>query len=179
MGKRFYKHAVALLFAVAIIAYMFKKLHLFGIKAFRESKMAHESHSDYCIALETKDKQHYLSKLTLSSGEKLPDPLVLSDWSDDIRNLPNITWRDVTEYLIDSPSVFTKESMKAYKSLEAYDYFACGHVQDCFYNGLSEETEFCFIKSEVIIHFYDQVYNSRLPYYVCTIFYGRNFIYFY
>ncbi len=116
--------------------------------------MAHESLSDYCIALETKDKQHYLSKLTLSSGEKLPNPLALSDWSDDIKNLPNITWRDATEYLIDSPSVFTEESMKAYKSLEAYDYFVCGHVQGCFYNRISEKTEFCFIKSEVIIHFF-------------------------
>ena len=39
-----------------------------------------------------------------------------------------ISWKDVTTYLIDTPSKFTNESLKAYKSLEAYDYFVCGHV---------------------------------------------------
>ena len=63
----------------------------------------------------------------------LPDPYSLCDWSNDIGKLPEISWRDVTEYLIDTPSVYTKEALKAYKSLEAYDYFVCGHVQDCFY----------------------------------------------
>ena len=33
-----------------------------------------------------------------------------NDWSDDIILLPSISWRDVTTYLIDTPSKFTNES---------------------------------------------------------------------
>ena len=106
--------------------------------------------SEYVTALEPEERELYLQKLRLKSGEQLPDPFSLSDgWSDDISKLPEISWRDVTEYLIDSPSLFTKEAMKAYKSLEAYNYFVCGHVQDCSYHSVSKDSEFCFIKSEV------------------------------
>lgn len=106
--------------------------------------------SDYLKGLNAEDRQNYLRKLTLSSGDKLPDPFSLENWSDDIAFLPSISWRDVTEYLIDTPSVYTKEALKAYKSLDAYDYFVCGHVQDCFYHGISEDNQFCFMKAQVI-----------------------------
>ena len=97
-----------------------------------------------------KDKTEYLKKLILTSGKQLPDPFTLKDkQSDNIMNLPDISTRHVDTYLIDTPSPYTKESMKAYKSLEAYDYFVCGHVQDCFYNEIHSRCEFCFIKSEV------------------------------
>ena len=72
-----------------------------------------------------------------------------NDWSDDILALPSISWRDVTTYLIDTPSKFTNESLKAYKSLEAYDYFVCGHVQDCFCSIPKDGDKFVYIKSKV------------------------------
>ena len=72
-----------------------------------------------------------------------------NDWSDDITLLPNISWKDVTTYLIDTPSKFTNESLKAYKSLEAYDYFVCGHVQKCFTNNANDSNTFCYIKGKV------------------------------
>ena len=107
--------------------------------------------SKYFEGLSEEDRVHYESKLTFSTREKLPDPFILAkdQWTSDITTLPNIGWRDVTEYLIDTPSIFTKEAMKAYKSLEAYDYFVGGHVQDCFYHPLSKESKFCYIKSKV------------------------------
>eukprot|EP00795_Rhopilema_esculentum_P015969 gene15969-7301_t len=105
--------------------------------------------SNYYESLDATEKANYRAKLTLSSGEAIPDRYILqSEWSNDIANLPELSWRDVTEYLIDSPSNFSKESMKAYKSLEAYDYFVCKHVQDCFYHKISDASEFCFVKSE-------------------------------
>ena len=78
-----------------------------------------------------------------------PSPHELNDWHEDVAFLPDITWRDVETYLIDTPSEYTKESMRAYKSLDAYDYFVCGHVQSCYYNEISTECEFCYIKSKV------------------------------
>ena len=102
-----------------------------------------------CVdCLDPAERKQYLSKLTLTSGEQLPDPFALDgDWSDDISNLPDLSWRDVTEYLLDTPSVFTKESIKAHKSLEAYNYFTCGHR---FHHKISNESEFfSYIKSEV------------------------------
>ena len=105
--------------------------------------------SDYFGSLTKDDAERYLQKLTLESGEKLPDPFTLSGWEEDIKKLPEITWRDVTEYLINTPSVYTKESMKAYKSLEAFDYFVCGHVQECLYHEINKDSNFCFIKSQV------------------------------
>eukprot|EP00795_Rhopilema_esculentum_P015958 gene15958-7289_t len=105
--------------------------------------------SNYYESLDATEKANYRAKLTLSSGKAIPDPYTLqSEWSNDIANLPELSWRDVTEYLIDTPSNFSKESMKAYKSLEAYDYFVCKHVHDCFYHKISDASEFCFIKSE-------------------------------
>ena len=106
--------------------------------------------SKHFEGLSEEDRVHYASKLTLSTREKLLNPFILTkdQWTSDI-TLPNIGWRDVTEYLINTPSIFTNETMKAYKSLEAYDYFVGGHVQDCFYHPLSKESKFCYIKSKV------------------------------
>lgn len=113
--------------------------------------MALQNLSPYAEKLESDDLKQYFLKLTLKSGERLPDPFTLpdKDWSDEMTNLPEISWRDVTDYLIDSPSIYTKERMKAYKSLQAYDFFICGHVQDCFYHEISSNNDFCFIKTEV------------------------------
>ncbi|XP_047140341.1 uncharacterized protein LOC124815619 [Hydra vulgaris] len=40
--------------------------------------------------------------------------------------------------------------MKAYKSLEAYNFFVCGHVQDVYCNIVKEDVQFCFVKSKVL-----------------------------
>ena len=81
--------------------------------------------SEYLKRLEPNDAQCYIKKLTLTTGECLPDPytLVAEKREENINKFPGITWRDVTEYLIETPSLYTKESMKAYKSLEVFDYF--------------------------------------------------------
>lgn len=114
-----------------------------------KNSMATAMSSSYTEELKAEDRAAYFKKLQIKTGEVLPDPYTLKDWSCDISNLPDITWRDVTEYLIDTPSPFTKEAMKAYKSLEAYDYFVGGHVQDCYFHGISKDSEYCFIQSEV------------------------------
>ena len=109
-----------------------------------------EETSEYSANLNEEDFTRYREKLKLATGEQLPDPYTLKEkWTNDISNLPEITWRDVTEYLLDTASAYTKESIKAYKSLEAYDYFVCGHVQNSYYHEISPVSTFRFIKTQV------------------------------
>ena len=80
----------------------------------------------------------------------LPDPYVLEkDWEDDVKLLPDLEWPDVYHYLINTPSEFTIESLKAYKSLKAYNFFTNGHVQDVYYHSVEGNKEFCIIKTKV------------------------------
>ena len=90
-----------------------------------------------------------MAKLTLSTGEQLPDPFILHlNWSDDFL-LPDITYPDIYYYLIEYPSQFSKESLKAYKSLESYNFFVSWHVQSFYYYEVEKKNKFCFIKTDI------------------------------
>ena len=67
-----------------------------------------KSMSEYLKSLEPND----IKKLTLTTVECLTDPytLVAEEWEENISKFPDITWRDVTEYLIETSSLHTKES---------------------------------------------------------------------
>ena len=106
--------------------------------------------SEYFQSFGEEGKKGYLAKLTLSTGEQLPDPVILhSNWSDDVSLLPDITYPDIYHYLIEYPSLFSKESLKAYKSLESYTLFVSGHVQNVYHHKVEKKCKFCFIKMEV------------------------------
>ena len=109
-----------------------------------------EETSEYSANLIEDNFTRYREKLKLATGEQLPNPYTLKEnWTNDISNLPEITGRNVREYLLDTPSAYTKESIKAYRSLEVYDYSVCGHVQKCYYHEISPVSKFCFIKTQV------------------------------
>ena len=113
------------------------------------------SNSEYFRSLSLNDKSWYQKKLTLSDGNTLPHPYSLPHgWKSDVTLMPDITWPHVYNYLINTPSTFSKESLKAYKSLEAFNFYENGHVQDVYYHSINEENCFCFIKSEVSLIFY-------------------------
>ena len=67
-------------------------------------------------------RNRYLEKLKYVKGTKyLADPNQLSDgWTDSPRNWPDVTFEDTYVYLIETPVTYTKEELKAYKSLDAY-----------------------------------------------------------
>jgi len=64
----------------------------------------------------------YLQKLTfVHQGEELQlqDPYIISDkWTEDVSKWPEVSFGDIYTYLVDSPGNYTRETMKAYKSLE-------------------------------------------------------------
>ena len=41
---------------------------------------------------------------------------------------PNVQYPDIYHYMINTPSLYTKEDLKAYKSLDSYNYFVSGWI---------------------------------------------------
>ena len=106
--------------------------------------------SEYFNWLGKEDKIKYKEKLTLSDGTTITDPYGLSNnWQNNVSLLPDISWADIYNYLINTPSAYTHENLKAYKSLEAFSFFVCNHVQDVFYHSISKELKFCCVKTKV------------------------------
>lgn len=75
------------------------------------------------------------------------DPYLLSGWTEDVADWPTVTFGDIYVYLIDSPGVYTSESLKAYKSLEAYSYI--NFVETVFYNNVLLDCPVCILKASV------------------------------
>lgn len=105
---------------------------------------------DYVGSLTADDRADYLKKLTLSNGVCLPDPYTISEdlWCADRNSWPVLIWQDIYSYLIDTPSVYTKEKVRAYKSLDAFNYVLSGHLQGikCF----DATPDFCVVRSDVL-----------------------------
>ena len=71
--------------------------------------------SNYVKGLQNDHRRRYKEKL--SNGEnniQLPDPYALSSWENDPCKWPEVTFGDIYLYLIESPALFDKETMKAY-----------------------------------------------------------------
>ena len=84
----------------------------------------------------------YKEKLDLSDGTTITDPYGISNnWKNDVSLLPDISWADIYNYLINMPS--------PYKSLDTFNFFVCNHVQDVFYHSISKESKFCCVKTKV------------------------------
>ena len=69
--------------------------------------------SEYFHELENKIR--YKEKLTLSDETIITNPYGLSNnWKNDVSLLPDISWADICNYLINTPSAYTHENLKAY-----------------------------------------------------------------
>ena len=106
--------------------------------------------NDSLSTLDDNCRYLYLKKLKLAGNSQLPNPYDLCGWKNEVSLLPDISWPDIYNYLINHPSgVFTNESWKAYKSLDAYNYFVSSHIQEVYYHEIEKDCKFYFIKSEV------------------------------
>lgn len=98
--------------------------------------------SEYYSSLNDFAKKRYEQKL---SELKIPnDPLVLDESKDfdlttDVTNWPDISFADIFCYLINYPGQYSKGSLKAYKSLEAYKYVISGLVFNVHVKSLGDK----------------------------------------
>ena len=106
--------------------------------------------SEYTAQLSISDRADYLNKLVITNGDILPDPYGIpdKDWVVDMSKWPLITFPDIYLYLIQKPSVYTQENLCAYKSLDAYNYVLCGHVQEI--KLYDTGSDFCVLRANVL-----------------------------
>ena len=52
-----------------------------------------------------------------------PSKLPEDKWVDEVSKWPPVEYPDLYTYLIEAPGEFTQEKLKAFKSLEAYNYY--------------------------------------------------------
>ena len=96
------------------------------------------SATTYSSNLNSDDRKKHEEKLITADGTVLPDLYTLAEsWKDNAKLLPDITWADIYNYPINTPSLYTNENLKAYKFLEAYNFFVSGHVHDVAYHGIN------------------------------------------
>jgi len=89
--------------------------------------------SDYLSSVDYLTQKRYSEKLQIE-GVSMPDPYELGDevWSDDMSLWPDLQYGDIYNYLIESKGQYTATSLKAFKSLEAFNYFFNGHVRTLY-----------------------------------------------
>lgn len=87
--------------------------------------------STYYYGLEETAKQRYRQKVERAG--LVDDPYVTLEQriqSEDWQNWPRIEYPDIYNYLIQTPSIYTGESLRAYKSLDGYNFFLNGWVSN-------------------------------------------------
>ena len=90
----------------------------------RLKKMA--SIKNYLQDLQGKVKERYLQKIELINGLD-PYSIKKKDWtSTKVDDYPSVTYPDIVNYLIFSPSPYSSDDLKSYKSLGAYNQFQEG-----------------------------------------------------
>ena len=88
--------------------------------------------SDVVSHLENKEKDRYISKLqTLGIHDPYSVPAAVYTDLKSSESLPLLEYLDIFVYLSFSPSPYSREAMKAYKSTDAYNFFLSGWVHDC------------------------------------------------
>ena len=103
--------------------------------------MAEEIESDFFKQLDAADKKRYKEKL--SKLGVCTDPYV---W-------PSVEFPDICVYLLNSPSPYTKEALKAYKSSEGYAYFVAGFVDQVLATKISDNAMLMTAKVMILMKY--------------------------
>ena len=102
--------------------------------------MSSRTYSAYYRGLPDETKKRYNAKLD-KLGTAVDDPYATMPsaqpggtdmWTLNRQLWPKVEYPDIYNYLINTPSPYTKEQLKAYKSLEGYKYHVDGWVSKVF-----------------------------------------------
>lgn len=102
----------------------------------------------YFDTLDPEAKKRYKEKLGILGLDSCPYLIPEDAWQDKVTSWPPVDWPSIYGYLIDTPGTFTRESLKSYKSLEAYSFFESGWVDTCWMHTTS--SGLVVLKSKVI-----------------------------
>ncbi|KAL1267167.1 hypothetical protein QQF64_002842 [Cirrhinus molitorella] len=69
-----------------------------------------------------------------------------SEFSSELKYLPAIEAVDITNYLVVQTSFYSTKQMKAYKSMDAYNYFVSGWVNDIGTKVLQNDNRLVFAR---------------------------------
>ena len=92
------------------------------------------------------ERERYLRKIEII-GE---DPYEVADLSPDWILLPKVTYPDIVNYLLFTPSPYTSEDLKSYKGLEAYNQMVSGWVRDVQSKEIKGK---CLVRAKVGPHY--------------------------
>lgn len=99
--------------------------------------------SRYYQNLPRQEQIRYEQKLIVDRC-MLPDPLneVVREatFSPDFSALPQLTYPDLYHYLVDTVCVYSREAVKAYRSLDAFNYFISGKLRKLCSYRLNDHT---------------------------------------
>ena len=91
------------------------------------------AYSTYYQELDEGGKARYREKLAMLGS--IDDPYLINttrstatmiDW----QHWPDVEHPDIFNYLVATPNIYTEDQLKAYKSLDAYNFFVNGWVSD-------------------------------------------------
>ena len=85
---------------------------------------------------DTSVKKRYQEKLN-SIGENFNDPYTFGPGPGITEFMPLIEYPDIYNFLINTPSPYTKDELKAYKSLEGYQYLGAGWFSNISVHSIS------------------------------------------
>ena len=97
--------------------------------------MTSRQYSSYFDQLDSKAKARYEAKLDII-GPNFDDPYTLTAAASS-DSMPEVEYPDIYNYLVNTPSPYTKEDLKAYKNLDGYKYLLAGWVGDLSVYNLS------------------------------------------
>ena len=85
---------------------------------------------EYYDSLSGEAKVRYDKKLYIIGIKECPFKLAADMWTNDPTKWPELQWPKIVTYLIDQQGIFTRETMKNYRALEAYKtFFLSGWVR--------------------------------------------------
>ncbi len=99
--------------------------------------------SPYCMNLEPVSRNRYKELVNRYVGRD-PFLMKMSEFSVELEDLPTVEAVDITNYLVLQTSYYTRQQMKAYTSLEAYNFFVSGWVHNLGTKRLHDDNRLCF-----------------------------------